>query len=124
MDARPLPDPFGIGCIGVQGEQGEVPLVFVADPEENDGASADSILFRLLPVLAAEWKQFPVTSAIVIEQDSMGNFDFAVPTWSSDNSRCSVVFSPLRYPSVPPSSRQAFEALFGDCARAALAHLE
>lgn len=124
MHTSPLPDPFGIRCVGVQGEQGEVPLVFVADSEENDGASASNIMFRLLPALAAEWEQFPVASAIVIEMDSMGSFDFAVPTWSSDKSRCSVVFSPLRYPSVPPRSRQAFEALFGDCARAALAHLE
>jgi hypothetical protein len=124
LAAHPLPDPFGIRCVGVLGDQGEAPLLLVADTDENDGASATNVMFRLLPALVAEWKQFPVTSSIVIEKDSMGCFDMVVPTWHAENSRCEVRFTPLRYPSVPPRSRQAFEVLFGDCGRFALAHLE
>jgi hypothetical protein len=121
---HPDPDSSGIRCVGVLGEQGEAPLLFVADNDENEGASSTNIMFRLLPALAEQWSRFPVRSAIIIEQDSMGCFDRVVPTWHADNRQCEVRFTPLRYPSVPPRSRQAFEVLFGDCGRAALAHLE
>ena len=124
IDVTPRPDPFGIRCVGVVGDHGEVPLLLVVDPEENDGASATNVMYRLLPVLAWEWQDFPMTSAIILLQDSMGYFDIVVPTWREDSSRCAVTFTPLRYPSVPPRSRQAFEALYGNCAHAALAHLE
>jgi hypothetical protein len=120
---KPEPDPFGIRCIGVTDSQAEFPLLLISDSEENDGASATHSMDRVLVELEKQWPEFPITTALVIVVDSMGCFDWVIPQWSEGRERCKVDFRVLRCPPAEPRSKEAFEVLYGDCARAALAEL-
>lgn len=121
--ALPVEGQPGLVLVGVHNSMKDVPLIFVRDEgPRNTGCSATNALPNLLLWLQGRWPDFPVRTAVVVEQDSQDCYDHAYPEWSSDNPILEplVAWKPLRWPGAQPRSQEAFEGLFGLAARMAL----
>lgn len=117
----------GILCYGFPPDEGNPGLIVVWDEDINQGASATNSIETVLRYLDELWGHiFPVSRALVVERDSMGDFDHANPSWDSDTAVLLrrtplVTWQPLKWPGCEPRSAAAFVAMFGERARTVLA---
>lgn len=117
----------GILCYGFPPAEGNPGLIVVWDEDINQGASATNSIETVLRYLDELWGHlFPVSRALVVERDSVGDFDHANPSWNSDTAQLLrrtplVNWQPLKWPGCEPRSEAAFVAMFGERARAVLA---
>lgn len=108
----------GIVCAGVADACDEASVLLLWDENDNPGCSLTNGVETVLGHLLKTWAdQFPWSSCIAIERDSLGDFDLL--RLSSGSGLQFQGWHPARWPGCEPRSWRAVESILGEKARIA-----